>query len=328
MSVTVYKSTDASAPTLTGTVGDLINLLDKCLVTGYGAKAAAGWAKPFTATNAAVFRAASGLRHYYHFDDNAPQATALAKEAQFRGSETASAVLTGTGFFPTTAQQAAGAACTVRKSTTADATPRAWQVVADARTVYVFIATGDSAGVYQSVMFGEIYSLSASLDSYASMVIGRTPNTGTSSGGFLAMANITLATAALSNHYIARSYTAGGTSLQVSKITESGLVNNTSVSHSFGQGSLVGVDPCLATLIVSPVRVCEVSVCVRGRLRGLFEPMQASGTFGDGDVITPVTGPYAGRTLYIIKAVDGSSGNIANGSGPVAIDITGPWETN
>jgi len=36
MAVTVYKSTDTGAPILTGGLGSLVNLLDKCLVTGYG----------------------------------------------------------------------------------------------------------------------------------------------------------------------------------------------------------------------------------------------------------------------------------------------------
>ena len=39
----VYKSTDTSAPVLVGGVSSLINLLDKCLVTGYGSKTAKRW---------------------------------------------------------------------------------------------------------------------------------------------------------------------------------------------------------------------------------------------------------------------------------------------
>ena len=38
---TIYRSTDASAPVLTGEVGKLVDLLDACLVNGYGAKSAA-----------------------------------------------------------------------------------------------------------------------------------------------------------------------------------------------------------------------------------------------------------------------------------------------
>ena len=45
MTVRIYSSSDAGAPVLRGnTPGDLINLLEKCLVTGYGSKAGAGCA--------------------------------------------------------------------------------------------------------------------------------------------------------------------------------------------------------------------------------------------------------------------------------------------
>ena len=64
MTVRLYRSTDGSAPTLSGTAGDLINLLDKCLVSGYGSSTAAGWTKPYTSTNAAAFRPGLGLQYY------------------------------------------------------------------------------------------------------------------------------------------------------------------------------------------------------------------------------------------------------------------------
>src|SRR5438309_11659795 len=50
MTVRVYKSTDASAPALTGQVGSLTALLDAILVNGYGTKTAAGWTIGFTTT--------------------------------------------------------------------------------------------------------------------------------------------------------------------------------------------------------------------------------------------------------------------------------------
>ena len=50
MSFTIYRSTDASPPVLNGTAGSLRALLLACLVDGYGAKAAAGWAETFNQT--------------------------------------------------------------------------------------------------------------------------------------------------------------------------------------------------------------------------------------------------------------------------------------
>jgi hypothetical protein len=40
---TIYRYTDTSAPTVNGTAGSLITLLQACLVTGYGSKSGAGW---------------------------------------------------------------------------------------------------------------------------------------------------------------------------------------------------------------------------------------------------------------------------------------------
>jgi hypothetical protein len=51
MTVRVYRSTDASAPVLTGQVGSLTALLDAVLVNGYGALSAAGWTIAQTTTN-------------------------------------------------------------------------------------------------------------------------------------------------------------------------------------------------------------------------------------------------------------------------------------
>lgn len=73
---TIYRSTDASAPAMTSSSGSLIDVLNACLVTGYGAKAAAGWTKEVidAATFQATFTqgAVSGLvgRKLYVKDNN------------------------------------------------------------------------------------------------------------------------------------------------------------------------------------------------------------------------------------------------------------------
>lgn len=48
MTVRVFRSTDASAPALSGRPGSFVSLLDACLVDGYTGKPAAGWTKPYT----------------------------------------------------------------------------------------------------------------------------------------------------------------------------------------------------------------------------------------------------------------------------------------
>jgi len=124
MTTRVYKSTDASAPNLTGQAGSLTDLLNACLVAGYGALAAAGWSRPYydATSKTAVFRPGAGPQHYFQVADNGPGAGG-AKEARIRGYVSMSAYNTGTEPFPTAAQ-ATNALC-IRKSTAADATVRA-----------------------------------------------------------------------------------------------------------------------------------------------------------------------------------------------------------
>jgi hypothetical protein len=89
MTVRVYKSSDASAPVLTGAVGSLVALLDACLVNGYGALAAAGWTKAFTAANKGAYKQnltgsnnASGMHLYV--DDSGPGAGGVPRSARLR----------------------------------------------------------------------------------------------------------------------------------------------------------------------------------------------------------------------------------------------------
>lgn len=71
--VTVYRWDDPGAPQITGrTPAEILDVLTKCLVDGYGAKAPLGWTRPFYdgATQAAAFRnnvAAGGSGGYVKF---------------------------------------------------------------------------------------------------------------------------------------------------------------------------------------------------------------------------------------------------------------------
>ncbi|NCA91445.1 MAG: hypothetical protein EOM92_21845, partial [Gammaproteobacteria bacterium] len=75
MPYTLYRWDDPGAPApLNGlsNANTLINVLDACLVTGYGAKAPAGWSKPFTAANQAAFRQGAGSHGFYLHLDASP----------------------------------------------------------------------------------------------------------------------------------------------------------------------------------------------------------------------------------------------------------------
>ena len=95
---TVYRSTDADAPVLTGLVGSLITVLDACLVNGYTDRPAAGWTKAFSGTNKAAYRndhtaGASGA--YFLVEDDAPGSTS-GGDSRLRAYGTMSAIDAGT----------------------------------------------------------------------------------------------------------------------------------------------------------------------------------------------------------------------------------------
>lgn len=141
--VRYFRHDDAGAPTLTGEVGSLTNLLRKCLVgvggVAYGSKPSAGWSEEFigAAANIAVFRnnlgeGASGC--YVRVDDNAPLSGG-AREATL----TAYAAMTGIS---------AGSSPTLdvymRKSATLSSIARPWLIAADGLTVWIYVwSNGD-----------------------------------------------------------------------------------------------------------------------------------------------------------------------------------------
>jgi hypothetical protein len=235
MTVRIYKSTDGSAPVLTGQAGSLTTLLDAVLVNGYGSQTAAGWSINQTTTNKRGYKQnltgsnnSSGMLLYV---DDTAAGTGGAKEARVCGFETMSAITpTGTGQFPTAAQSSIGTGfLIIRKSTTADATARAWTIIANGQTIYLFIESGDTTAATALALattgfaFGDFKSYKTS-DQYAVMIIGRvTENTGSSLSDAMQMTlmSTTGSSVTLSDtnfgHFIARSWTGVGSSVRCAK---------------------------------------------------------------------------------------------------------------
>lgn len=321
MAVTLYKSTDASAPSLNGNAGSLISVLDACLVNGYGSQPAAGWTKAFSGTNKASYRQGSGPMHYLDVDDSGPGA-ATTQEARIRGYETMTAVGTGTGPFPTVAQ-VAGPNC--RKSVATGTTARAWFLVADARTFYFWAATEvaiGSSGAYWGFAFGDIYSLAGSGDTYKTQIICRvTENSVSTTGDTLPKAGSF--SGGLLGHYQARDYTGLGGSKNNTKIGGPlGIMAQVSIGEIGGSTGVGAPNLVDGKLYFAPILVQDATaVSVRGRLRGAYEPQFKPAGYSDGDTVAG-EGALSGHTLLLVKgfALDSSSA--------IAFDITGPWETN
>ena len=309
MTVVIYRSTDASAPVLSGTTGALTALLNACLVTGYGSKAAAGWTKPFSgAAGQEAFRQ-GGSGFYWQIDDTGPHVTALQREARTRGYETMSAWGTGTGLFPTVAQLASG--IIIRKSATADATARAWIVAADSRTCMLFTAPGDTAGVWSGSYFGDFYSYQVG-DNYKCMIAARiTENSAATTSDLFAV--IVGAFNTSCNHYLARAYTQLGGSVLAQKFGDAfnqwhvvgGGPSNTM------QGPITFPNPSTGGLYLAPIRIkdndANVTGTLRGEVRGLFHQGHPHGSFTDGDTFDGV-GEFAGRSFLLLKFAFGTTG--------------------
>lgn len=272
MSVTIYQSSDASAPVLSGQVGAWIAILDACLVNGYGAKSAAGWAKAFTGTNLAAYRAASGNRLYLAVDDT------NAQEARFVGYETMSAVTTGTNPFPTTAQVSGG--MFMRKSETANSTARPWVLIAS-DTGFMFFPdsngttwTTDPATLGKSgdMYFGDLVSYKPS-DAYGTIIIGATVTAGSNSNFARKIQQGVLLWAADTGHYLARNQAQSVGSVACSKW---GPMDNT-LSVTMGTGNMSPYpDTVSGGMLISPILISEsnggINQLVRGRLPGVWFP--------------------------------------------------------
>jgi len=295
---TIYRSTDSSAPTVSGTAGDLVNLLDKCLVAGYGSKTAAGWSKDFTGTNKATFRAPSGNRMYLRVQDDGPGAGG-AREARLTGYESMTDVDTGMAPFPTAAQGVGGVAMVVaRKSSTADATTRAWIVFADARTVYVFITTGDTG--YRSFCFGEFFSLLTTTDNFRTMIIGRNAENSAAAGSD----NLDLMSAGFSitnGHFMARGHTGLGGSINFGTHGDHAKNGNSTLT----QGIVALLNPADGGAFMSPIWIHDITTTpvngIRGRLRGMWHFVHTFSLVGDQETFNG-NFELAGKSFFAMRS--------------------------
>lgn len=327
MAVTVYKHSDASAPVLSGTVGALIALLDAVLVNGYGAKPAAGWTKPFSGTNLAVYRnsAAVGSGLYLNVDDNAQAATAGAREARLRGNEIATQANTGTavtgvtGPFPTTGLLAAG--IIVRKSKSADATARDWIMVADQRTFHLWTKPLGTMG-WSGFSFGDFFSLKGATDPFRAIIIGRSAGDAIQADESVDNLSVLAAlTTLVAGHYTPRSY-------------EGDIVGATSTIGKHGdgvkgsttrlEGNMLYPNPTDGNVLLSQLWVHEdtgLQGTVRGRLRGLWQWLHiASAPVNDQDTFSGA-GTLAGKTFMILKPA-------MTADGIYVVETSDTWETN
>lgn len=314
MAVTVYSSTDASAPTLTGQVGSLTALLDAVLVNGYGTKPAAGWTRAYNGTNKSAYLQAANLaRHYFRVEDAASGTVTLAREARIKCYEAMTTIDVGTGPYPTSTTY-----YYVTKSASVDATARPWVVVADQYTMYMFVKTGQFPG-WSGFSFGNYFRLDAAF-AMGNLLIGRvTADVLTSIDNLALLSSVGTAVA---GHLAPRSWQPGapiGSVMGLSKHGDGvkGSASGLSGVISYPNGPSAGI-------VLSQVWLTEPYTTVGhvlGRMRGFWQichPMGAA--INDGDTFSG-TGALAGKTFLVLKPD-------VLGTSYFCLETSNTWETN
>lgn len=327
MTVRVYSSADAGAPTLTGQAGSLTNLLDKVLVDGYGTTVPAGWAVAFTATDKRAYRAAAGVRAYLRVDDDAASG---AQYADVRGYATMSDVDTGTEPFPTSAQSSTWVAT---KSSAASSASRPWVAFADDRFIWLFAAVNGSTWTKLVLAFGDIVSLKPS-DNFGAVIAAdrtRATSPGASHNRFGALDGadtqfyLLRAADEVSGAALATSVPINLVNAVASGSVRRALGNYVDITGSTGAENYPS--PVTGQASIAPILLMErpatASAGFRGYLPGMYQPLHTVSGLNSGDIIDGGVA-LAGRQLQMQQFNCGLTNNQLFDA-RAYIDITGGW---
>jgi hypothetical protein len=233
-----------------------------------------------------------------------------------------SAVSTGTGDFPTAAQQSGG--LYVRKSETTDSAARGWVVVATDKAFYFLPQSNNSdwltaptvAHISGQFFFGDFESFKSG-DSYNSIIIGAAA-TGGSTGRLGANVSTLTTASATTGHFIARDYNGAGTSKAAMKRAVYDLQGYSPFGHA---SNAAFPDAVTSEMTVSPVAVTEINgsslPIYRGLLPGLWAPLHSSPA-AHGDTIAG-SGTTAGKSFQLFNISD------AGTLGRALIEISNTW---
>lgn len=271
------------------------------------AKAApAGWEKQFSGTNLAAYCSLT-------FGSNKPVLRvddAGTTTARVVGYESMSDINTGSGPFPTAAQVASGAYW--MKSGTADATARAWTLVADGQGVW-FIRTHHASGYISFDAFTEFASEKAG-DLYNAYLTGCSATTLLTAQGLWYPCSAS--GSASVGAWMPRTYTQLGTAIAAGAcLPHVAGTNGYSGANNTG---LAYPSPVTNGLIFSRAAMRESGGPVRcNAMPGLLTTPQQL-PLSHLDVVTSV--PDIGNRDVLIVACENS-----NLGGRVGFDLTGPW---
>ena len=235
--------------------------------------------------------------------------------ARVRAYEAMSDISTGVGMTPLESQAAGG--LWWPKSATANATARAWILVADARGFYLAVAPagGDR---YTLLFAGDIASLKSG-DAYGYLLTGNQgdqTNDSSVPDGCVGYSHRSARTGA----YLVRSHTAIGQSTAVQRL---GAHHNGSTADVYAgtAGYSVGTYPNGPNNGLMTGALELHALGIRGTLPGLLHPVQDCGNAFATGAIVDGTDDLAGRRLLAIRTGPPAGGTV----GTVFIDTTGNW---
>ena len=236
--------------------------------------------------------------------------------ARVRAYEAMSDISTGVGMTPLESQAEGG--LWWPKSATANATARAWILVADARGFYLAVAPagGDR---YTLLFAGDIASLKSG-DAYGYLLTGNQAdqtNASSAPDGCVGYSHRSARTGA----YLVRAHTAIGQSVAVQRI---GAHHNGSTADVYAgtAGYSLGAYPNGPNHGLMTGALGLHALGIRGALPGLLHPVQDCGNAFATGAIVDGTDDLAGRRLMAIRTAPPAGAVVA---GTVFIDVTGPW---
>lgn len=167
-----YSSNDIDAPVLTGTLYSMDNLINTCMVTGYGSKAGAGWIRQTEiATGDSLYKTSGTNPTYIRIIDNNTHTNSPKNYYIYcyRNSDM-SQCYTPTDY-------------SGRKSSTNDNIPRSWDIFSNGKTTYIFTNPGDNTYnicilvgeyiSYANILYPHFISPRSTDDSYNEPYSGR-----------------------------------------------------------------------------------------------------------------------------------------------------------
>lgn len=276
-----------------------------------------GWQKAFSGANVAVYRSqdVTGTRGFLRVDDTAAQ------NARVVGYENMTDVNTGVNPFPTNSQRSGGLWWPKANSTAT--TARAWMLIGDQRTFYLFVNTSTNGSTVMpdcfSMTFGDFNSTKSG-DAFSCYITGASSDISASTS--TQAAALSYVGTGATDGFVPRQFTSLGTSFQIPRLIEYFGVSNAFTGAS---GAYTYPNPADNSFVLAPGILYENSNVLRGRLRGIMYPAHAltAASFNWRDKING-QGALANRKLIAVKTSGASATSTATAV-TIFFDITGPW---